>query len=91
MASDFKPKIIFLDELSTGLDIKIRNSIKTFIKKYAEENDILLVVISHDINEIEYLCDRIIILEKGKVVSDVQKSDIMKKNNLEEYITKYLS
>lgn len=86
-----KPKIIFLDELSTGLDIKIRNSIKTFIKKYAEENDILLVVISHDINEIEYLCDRIIILEKGKVVSDVQKSDIMKKNNLEEYITKYLS
>ena len=51
----------------------------------------MIVVISHDINEIEYLCDRIIILEKGKVVSDVQKSDIMKKNNLEEYITKYLS
>ena len=86
-----KPKIMFLDELSTALDIKLRNSIKTVIKKYAEENHILLVVISHDINEIEYLCDRLIILERGKVVSDVEKSVIMKKNNLEEYITKYLS
>ncbi|MGL5591125.1 MAG: ABC transporter ATP-binding protein [Mycoplasmoidaceae bacterium] len=86
-----KPKVIFLDELSTGLDIEIRNNIKAFIKQYAKDNDILLVVISHDMNEVEYLCDRIIILKKGKIVSDNLKSDILKKNkNIEEYISQYL-
>ncbi|MGL5246518.1 MAG: ATP-binding cassette domain-containing protein [Mycoplasmoidaceae bacterium] len=87
-----KPKVIFLDELSTGLDIKIRNNIKEFIKQYAKDNDILLVVISHDMNEVEYLCERIIILKKGKIVSDVQKKDVLKSNkNIEEYISQYLN
>ncbi|MGL5640530.1 MAG: ATP-binding cassette domain-containing protein [Mycoplasmoidaceae bacterium] len=86
-----KPKVIFLDELSTGLDIEIRNNIKAFIKQYAKDNDILLIVISHDMNEVEYLCDRIIVFKKGKIASDSLKSDILKKNkNIEEFIAQYL-
>ncbi|MGL4616622.1 MAG: ATP-binding cassette domain-containing protein [Mycoplasmoidaceae bacterium] len=86
-----KPKVIFLDELSTGLDIQIRNNIKSFIKQYVKDNNILLVIISHDMNEVEYLCDRIIILKKGKIVSDNNKSEILKNNkNVEEHIAKYL-
>lgn len=86
-----KPSILFLDELSTGLDIKIRNTIKSFIKEYALEHDITIVIISHDMNEVEYLCDDIIVIQKGVLVEHKSKEEILSENkNLEVYISKYL-
>ncbi|MGL4647621.1 MAG: ATP-binding cassette domain-containing protein [Mycoplasmoidaceae bacterium] len=86
-----KPKLIILDELSTGLDIKIRNKIKAFIKDYAKANDLTLVVISHDMNEVDFLCDRIIVFKDGKIVEDQEKEAILKtNNNLDDFINQYL-
>ncbi len=86
-----KPKLVFLDELSTGLDIKIRTSIKKFIKTFAEENNMTIIVISHDMSEVDYLTERIIVLQKGKIVVDRQKSDILNEfENLEIFLEPYL-
>ncbi len=86
-----KPKFLILDELSNGLDITIRNKIKSFIKKYAKENEMNLIVISHDMNEVEYLCKRIIVFKEGKIVADLSKNEILKNNsNIETFINKYL-
>lgn len=86
-----KPEIVFLDELSTGLDIKIRTSIKKFIQTYAKENNITIVIISHDMNEVEFLCEDIVILREGKVVSQsTVKKAVAKYKNLENYMEKYL-
>lgn len=86
-----KPKLLFLDELSTGLDIKIRNSIKTFIKNYAIENDITVVIISHDMEEVGYLCDDVVTMKNGEVVDITNVKDIITKDkSLESYIDKYL-
>ncbi|MGL4950341.1 MAG: ATP-binding cassette domain-containing protein [Mycoplasma sp.] len=86
-----KPKIVFLDELSTGLDIKIRNSIKKFIKEYAKQNGITIVIISHDMNEVEYLADDIIAMQGGKVMDITTKDAVKRKSiSLEEYISQYL-
>lgn len=87
-----KPKVLFLDELSTGLDITIRNEIKAFIKQYAIDNGIQLLLVSHDMGEVEYLADRIIIMQKGKVIDDKLIKDIKKsKKTLEEYVVKYIT
>ncbi|MGL4951931.1 MAG: ATP-binding cassette domain-containing protein, partial [Mycoplasma sp.] len=72
-----KPKIVFLDELSTGLDIKIRNNIKKFIKEYAVKHNITIVIISHDMNEVEYLCDDIVAMQSGKVMDITTKDEIL--------------
>lgn len=86
-----KPKLVILDELSTGLDINIRNQIKKFIKQYCNENNMTILIISHDVNEISYLADRLIIMDKGKIVVDVLKDQLIKeKLDLEEFITKYI-
>lgn len=86
-----KPKLLFLDELSTGLDIKIRNNIKTFIKNYAEANDITVVIISHDMEEVAYLCDDVVTMKNGEVVDITNVKDIITKDkSLELYIDKYL-
>ncbi len=70
-----KPKIIFLDELSTGLDISVKQQIVQFIKQYCSLNNINIVLVSHDISEVEFLCDRIVIMQKGKVKVDISKQD----------------
>ncbi len=86
-----KPKIVFLDELSTGMDITIRTNIKKFIKEYCKKNKTNIVLVSHDMAEIEYLVDRVIIMQYGKVVKDVLLKDILKTGvSLEQYLTKYI-
>jgi ABC-2 type transport system ATP-binding protein len=87
-----RPKVLFLDELSTGLDINIRTQIKIFLKDYIRQYGITLVLISHDMNEVEYLCDRIIIMRSGKVIRDVPIKDLkMNNQSLEDAIGKYFN
>ncbi|MDR3329900.1 MAG: ABC transporter ATP-binding protein [Mycoplasmataceae bacterium] len=87
-----RPKIVFLDELSTGLDITIRTQIKEFIKVYATKHSITIVLVSHDMNEVEYLTDRIVIMSKGKIIQDVNTHNIIKKfGSVEKYVTKFIN
>lgn len=86
-----KPKLLILDELSTGLDIKIKTRLVSFLNDYIKEIDCTLILISHDINEIEILADRIIIMNKGRIVFDALKTEIIEKYGsisqcLKEYI-----
>lgn len=86
-----RPKVLFLDELSTGLDIKIRNEIKDFIKDYAKKNDMTLVIVSHDMGEVDYLADDILILKNGQIQYFGTKKEIKKKyHSLEDFVYKYL-
>jgi ABC-2 type transport system ATP-binding protein len=81
-----KPKIVFLDELSTGLDITTRNEFKKFIKNYAKVNKITIVLISHDVGEIMALTERMIILKKGKIYKDQKISNFKNADELEKFI-----
>ena len=86
-----KPTVLFLDELSTGLDITIRTNIKRFIKHYAIENGITLILVSHDTDEIAYLADEIAVLKKGKIVYFDTKENIIKEyENIEKFLIPYL-
>ena len=86
-----KPTVLFLDELSTGLDITIRTNIKRFIKHYAIENNITLILVSHDTDEIAYLADEIAVLKNGKIVYFDTKDNIVQKyGNIEKFLIPYL-
>lgn len=86
-----KPKVLFLDELSTGLDISIRTRIREFIKAYALENNMTIVLVSHDMGEIDFLCDRIVFLKDGYVAVDTSKEDILKRyGSIEKFVNTYI-
>jgi len=86
-----RPKYVFLDELSTGLDISVRSKIKKFIKEYTDLNDINMVLISHDADEIQTLCDRIMILQKGVLKVDMPLKEVLKKfNSVEALLEMYI-
>jgi ABC-2 type transport system ATP-binding protein len=64
------PKIIFLDEPTIGLDIIAKRKIRDLLKKLNEEEGTTVILTSHDMQDIEKICKRIIIINKGKIVFD---------------------
>ncbi len=87
-----QPKLLLLDEVSTGLDIKSRNFIRNYIKIILRENNSTLFLVSHNMDEAEFLCDRMILLEKGKIIKDALIDDIKKEHgSLEIFANNYFS
>ena len=76
------PEIIFLDEPTIGLDIFAKTRIREIIKKMNEEKGTTIFLTSHDIGDVEALCNRIIIINNGTIVTD---------STIDELKSKYLS
>jgi len=66
------PKYLILDEPFTALDPSSQIRLKRFLNDLQEKFNITLLVSSHDLNHITEVCKRIVILEKGKIVKDLQ-------------------
>nr|WP_246157308.1 AAA family ATPase [Spiroplasma tabanidicola] len=71
------PKIIILDELTTGLDLELQFKIIEFFKQKVKNKQTLLIV-SHHPDEIEQLCNRLIIISDNKVLLDKTIEEIRK-------------
>jgi ABC-2 type transport system ATP-binding protein len=70
------PQLVFLDELTTGLDPAARREVWDFLKELAAQGT-AIVLTSHFMDEVEYLCDRLAILKKGVVVREGKPSDLI--------------
>jgi len=82
-----KPKLAILDEPNSGLDVLHSVHVRTIIKRYAKEQDVTVLLSSHNMLEVEYLCDRVALLNKGKVVIEGSPTELKTKYkavNLEE-------
>jgi ABC-2 type transport system ATP-binding protein len=64
------PKIAYLDEPTIGLDVAVKERIRYFIKRMNREEDITVMLTTHDIDDIEDLCERIVVLDEGKKIYD---------------------
>ena len=76
------PKILFLDEPTIGLDAVSKIAVRNFIKKLNHEMNTTVILTTHDMNDIEALANRIILIGKGQVLLDGRLKDIK-----EKYIT----
>lgn len=73
------PEIVYLDEPTIGLDSESKYKIRQFIKRMNEERKTTFIVTSHDFQDIESLCRRIILINHGKLIVD-DKMDHVRKN-----------
>lgn len=64
-----KPKVIFLDEPTLGLDPSSRESMWRYIQRLAKEEKITIILTTHYMEEADKLCDRIGIIDKGKIIA----------------------
>ena len=85
------PEILLLDEPTASLDPDIGDFVRSYIQEYKSKNQVTLVLASHNMNEVERLCDSIIMMKKGKIIDKGTCREIIKKhgrNNLEETFLK---
>lgn len=80
------PKIIFLDELTTGLDADARREIWKSLKNL-KKNGVTIILVSHYMDDIEMVCDRIGIMKKGKLINVGTKEELIKTSGLSRRIT----
>jgi len=80
------PRVLFLDEPTIGLDPQTREHIWNYIKKLAKEEDITIILTTHYMDEADQLCDRIAIVDYGKIVA-LDTPDNLKASLGEETIT----
>lgn len=73
------PKVIYLDEPTIGLDIVVKENVRKAIKKINETYGTTIILTTHDLNDIEELCRRIIIIDNGKKLYDGSLEEIKNK------------
>lgn len=70
------PKILFLDEPTIGLDAVSKIAVRNFIKTINREKKVTVILTTHDMNDIEALAERIILIGKGKILLDGTLSEL---------------
>lgn len=73
------PKVIYLDEPTIGLDVVVKDNVRKAIKKMNEDFGTTIILTTHDLNDIEELCSRIIIIDSGKLIYDGGLKEIKEK------------
>lgn len=64
------PKIVFLDEPTIGLDVSMKSKIRTLIHALNKEKNTTVILTTHDMGDVDALCRRIVIIDKGKMLYD---------------------
>lgn len=64
------PKVLFLDEPTIGLDIFVKEKLRQVIKQINKENNTTILLTTHDLNDIEKICNKIIVIDKGRKIFD---------------------
>jgi len=72
------PKVLFLDEPTIGLDLIVKEKVREFIRQINSEEKVTIILTTHDVQDIEYLANRIIILDKGRIGYDGNISNFNK-------------
>ena len=86
-----KPEILLLDEPTASLDPDIGDFIRSYIQDYQSKNHVTILLASHNMSEVERLCDSIIMMKKGKIIDKGTCEQIIKKhgrNDLEQTFLK---
>jgi len=82
-----KPKLAVLDEPTSGLDVLHSYHVRGIIKEYVEKQGVTVLLSSHNMLEVEYLCDQVALINKGKIVAEGAPAELKAKykaSNLEE-------
>ena len=88
-----KPRLAVLDEPASGLDVLHAYHVRQIIKQYVKDHGTTVLLSSHNMLEVEFLCNRVALLNKGKIVVEGEPAELKAKyesQNLEEFFAKVI-
>jgi ABC-2 type transport system ATP-binding protein len=74
-----EPKLLLLDEPTASLDPDIADRTRQIFKKLQKEHGISILYTSHNMEEVEEICDRVVFIQRGKVKDDGTPAELIKK------------
>jgi len=80
------PKILFLDEPTVGLDAVSKLKVRDFIRSLNKEQKVTIMLTTHDMDDIESLCNRVLILNEGNIFFDGSLEEVRKKMSKERHL-----
>ena len=86
-----KPKLLFLDEPTASLDPDIGDFVREYIEEYKKNNELTILLASHNMKEVERLCNKVIMMKQGKIVDSGTCEELISKHgrkNLEDTFLK---
>ncbi len=81
------PKVLFLDEPTIGLDVVMQKKLRDFIKEYNARYKATILLTSHYMEDVRQLCERVIIIDHGKILYDGKLADIVKEYSANKYLS----
>ncbi|HET9869096.1 MAG TPA: ABC transporter ATP-binding protein [bacterium] len=82
-----RPRVLFLDEPTIGLDVVAQKNIREFIKQYNRRTKTTILLTSHYMNDIQALCDRVVVINHGHKVFDGRLDDVVEKFSQSKLVT----
>jgi ABC-2 type transport system ATP-binding protein len=82
-----RPRVLFLDEPTIGLDVTMQTAVREFIRRYNEEQEATVILTSHYMEDVAALCPRIIVIDRGHIVWDGALSELVRKTRPDKRIT----
>ncbi|TCC47891.1 ATP-binding cassette domain-containing protein [Kribbella capetownensis] len=76
LALVYRPKILFLDEPTIGLDVSAAKTVRTFIGEYAAQTGATVLLTSHSMTDVESLCPRLILVDDGAIAFDGRRNEL---------------
>ena len=81
-----QPKILLLDEPLSNLDYSSRHQIETLLNRLHEKNKLTIIMVSHDLSFIPERCNRILVIDKGKILMDGKKKEILSSETVKDIL-----
>jgi len=78
---------VFLDEPTIGLDAVSKLAVRAFIQRINRERGVTVILTTHDLDDIETLCDRVMVIAGGALLSDGSLDDLRKRVTRERWLT----
>ena len=86
-----RPRLLFLDEPTASLDPDVGDFVREYLEEYKKKNELTILLASHNMREVERLCNSIVMMKQGQIVDKGTCSELIKKHgreNLEETFLK---
>jgi ABC-2 type transport system ATP-binding protein len=86
-----KPKLLFLDEPTASLDPDVGDFVREYLENYKSKNELTMLLASHNMKEVERLCDNVVMMKNGGIVDSGTCKELIQKhgrNNLEDTFLK---
>lgn len=81
------PSLLYLDEPTIGLDAVSKLAVRDFVKRLNRERDVTIILTTHDMDDIEALCRRVIVIDEGQILSDGTLDALRRSVSRERWLT----